>query len=86
MTLESGQVQAMSGTANSAIANATYRTADTLVIDGTAGDSVNLKGGWVDSTVDTTVTGLSGSFSVYHHAASSSYAVIADAITTQLQS
>ena len=75
----------MSGTANTAIANTTYRTVDTLVIDGTAGDSVNLKGGWTDTAVDTTVSGLSGSFSVYHHAGSSSYAVIADAITTQLQ-
>jgi Ca2+-binding RTX toxin-like protein len=86
VTLDAARVAAMSGTANAGITNATYRTDDTLVVNGTAGDVVNLKTGWTDTNADTTVTGFTDSFSVYQatNGTGTVYAVIADSVTRNL--
>ncbi|MEK7344640.1 MAG: Ig-like domain-containing protein, partial [Pseudomonadota bacterium] len=81
--LNATDVLNMTGEANSAVANASYRKGNVLVIDTAAGsgadtaDTVELTGGgWSDTTVDTTVTGLTGTFSVYQNSTKNIYVLV----------
>jgi Ca2+-binding RTX toxin-like protein len=83
LTLNALDVLGMTGEANGAIANAAYRKGNVLVIDVGAGsgsdttDSVQLTGGgWTDTNIDTTVTGLSGTFSVYQNSTNNIYVLV----------
>jgi hypothetical protein len=83
LTLNALDVLGMTGEANGAIANAAYRKGNVLVIDAGAGsgsdttDSVQLTGGgWTDTNIDTTVTGLSGTFSVYQNSTNNIYVLV----------
>ena len=69
----------MTGEKNTAIDNATYQRGNTLVIDGTSGDTVSLHG-FTDTLLNTSVSGA-GSFSVYQFGSDNIYAVISDEVT-----
>ena len=76
---------AMTGTdANMSITSGgsytSYQKSHTLVIDGLAGDTVNLSGGWTDTTNNVAVN-YAGSFSVYQHGTDNLYVAISDSIT-----
>ena len=78
----------MTGEANTSIVNTTYQKGNALVIDTGAGsgsdtsDAVELTGGgWTDTGVDTAVTGLTGTFSVYQNSTKNIY-VLVDATAT----
>ncbi|PUE44098.1 hypothetical protein B9Z34_03180 [Limnohabitans sp. Hippo3] len=78
----------MTGEANTAVVDTNYQKGNVLVIDTGAGsgsdtaDTVELAGGgWSDTGVDTAVTGLTGTFSVYQNSTKNIY-VLVDATAT----
>jgi hypothetical protein len=79
LTLSHLDILAMTGEKNTAIDNATYQRGNTLVIDGTSGDTVSLHG-FTDTLLNTSVSGA-GSFSVYQFGSDNIYAVISDEVT-----
>jgi hypothetical protein len=85
LKLSNADVLAMTGTdANMSITSggsySSYQKSHTLVIDGLAGDTVNLSGGWTDTTNNVAVN-YAGSFSVYQHGTDNLYVAISDSIT-----
>ena len=80
----------LTGQKNTAVDNTAYQKGNVLVINGGAGDTVDLQGdvgNQVDQAADWTLRASSekvngaGSFSVYQHGSDNIYAVIADGIS-----
>jgi Ca2+-binding RTX toxin-like protein len=82
ITLNHLDVLSITGETNTAIDNTTYQKGHVLVVDGTAGDTLNLVGGWNTSAVaQVNVNGYAGhSFSVYQHGSDNLYVAISDGI------
>ena len=73
LTLSDATVIALASANNAGIDDATYANKKLLVINGNAGDALNLTGGqWVDTGVDVTFNST-GSFSVYRLGTSDVY-------------
>jgi hypothetical protein len=90
LTLATADVLAMTGTdANMSITSvtsgvtSTYQKSHTLVVDGLAGDTVNLSGGWTDTGVNAAIN-YAGAFSIYKHGTDNMYVAISDAITRNI--
>ena len=82
ITLNHMDVLSITGETNTAIENSTYQKGHVLVVDGSAGDTLNLVGGWTSTAVaQVNVSGYSGhSFSVYQHGSDNLYVAISDGI------
>jgi Ca2+-binding RTX toxin-like protein len=82
ITLNQIDVLSITGETNTAIENTTYQKGHVLVVDGSAGDTLNLVGGWNSTAVaQVNVSGYSGhSFSVYQHGSDNIYVAISDGI------
>jgi hypothetical protein len=82
LTLNHLDVLSITGETNTAIDNPSYQKGHVLVIDGSAGDTLNLEGGWNATAVaQVNVSGYAGhSFSVYQHGSDNLYVAISDGI------
>ena len=82
ITLNHMDVLSITGETNTAIDNSTYQKGHVLVVDGSAGDTLNLVGGWTSTAVaQVNVSGYTGhSFSVYQHGSDNLYVAISDGI------
>jgi Ca2+-binding RTX toxin-like protein len=82
ITLNQIDVLSITGETNTAIENTTYQKGHVLVVDGSAGDTLNLVGAWNSTAVaQVNVSGYSGhSFSVYQHGSDNIYVAISDGI------
>jgi Ca2+-binding RTX toxin-like protein len=82
ITLNHMDVLSITGETNTAIDNSTYQKGHVLVVDGSAGDTLNLVGAWNATAVaQVNVSGYTGhSFSVYQHGSDNLYVAISDGI------
>jgi hypothetical protein len=82
ISLNHMDVLSITGETNTAIENSTYQKGHVLVVDGSAGDTLNLVGGWNATAVaQVNVSGYTGhSFSVYQHGSDNLYVAISDGI------
>ncbi len=87
LTLNAFDVLNMTGDLNTAVNDVNYQKGHVLVIDSEGGnDDVTLNTGWNSTAVATgvSVSGSTGTFSVYQHGTDNIYAVIDDAITRHI--